>query len=149
MDKKEFNKAVDNILIYYPLFYRRIKTSINRSNTKYSKIEGYYQILGLLISKGPIPTSEASRILYISKPNMTPLIDKLVQDDMVKRTRSEEDRRVVYIEITEKGKKFLYDAREVVEQNIIENLSNFNEKDLKILYESLENIKKMVIKISQ
>ncbi|MCE5215225.1 MAG: MarR family transcriptional regulator [Methanobacterium sp.] len=149
MNDQEFKTLVDNLLIYYPLFYRRIKTSINQVNSKYCKSEGYYQIIGLLLNTGPLSTSEAGEKLYISKPNMTPLIDKLVQEKMVKRTRSQHDRRVVYIEITEEGKKFLYDAREAVEKNIKENLSNFDEKDLKKLYDSLEKIKEAAIKISK
>lgn len=148
MQEEEFEKMVDNILIYYPLFYRKIKTSIKTKGegSKYNKIEGYYQILGILTNSGPISTSEVGKKLYISKPNMTPLIDKLVKDDMVKRTRSEKDRRVVYLEITEDGRKFLYEARKAVEKNIKENLSNFNEDELKILYKSLESIKKLILK---
>lgn len=148
MHDEEFEKMVDNILIYYPLFYRKIKTSIKHSKSKYSKTEGYYQILGILVTSGSLPTSEIGKMLYISKPNMTPLIDKLVDDNMVKRVRSDKDRRIVYIEITEEGESFLWDARKVVEENIRENLLNLNDNDLKILNESLENIKRLVMKIS-
>jgi len=149
LKEEDFEKMVDNILIYYPLFYRKIKTSINQmGDSKYSKTEGYYQILGILTSSGPMATSEIGRQLYISKPNMTPLIDKLVKDNMVKRIRSEEDRRIVYIRITDEGKNFLIEARNVVEKNIEENLSNLDEKDLKKLNTCLENIKRFVMKIN-
>ena len=56
MNDKEFEKMVDNILIYYPLFFRKIKTSINEEKSlKYGRAEGYYQILGILINSGPLP----------------------------------------------------------------------------------------------
>jgi DNA-binding MarR family transcriptional regulator len=149
MEDNEFEKLVDNILIYYPLFYRKVKTSINdEKSSKYGKSDGYYQILGILITSGPLPISTIGRQLHISKPNMTPLIDKLVKDKMVKRIRSKEDRRVVNIEITDEGKKFLLEARKVVEENIKENLSNLNDKELETLNESLENIKKLVFKMN-
>lgn len=149
MKEKEFEKMVDNILIYNQLFYRKIKTSISEEKSlKYGRTDGYYQILGILVSLGPLPISEIGRLLYISKPNMTPLIDKLVDDGRVKRSRSNEDRRVVNVEITEEGKKFLFEARKVVEANIKENLSNLNEKELETLNESLENIKKLALKIN-
>ncbi len=148
MNKKEFEKMVDNILIYNQLFYRAIKTSINEETSlKYGRSDGYYQILGILASLGSLPISEIGRQLHISKPNMTPLIDKLVEDGWVNRSRSDKDRRVVNIEITEEGKKFLFKARKVVEKNIKENLSNLNENELKTLSESLENIKKLTLKI--
>jgi MarR family 2-MHQ and catechol resistance regulon transcriptional repressor len=148
MNEKEFEKMVDNILIYYPLFHRIIKNTINHEKVlKYGRAEGYYQILGILIDLGQLPISEIGRKLYISKPNMTPLIDKLVEDGCVKRSRSDEDRRIVNIKITEKGKKFLFEARKVMEKNIKENLSNLDENEIKILNESLENIKKITLKI--
>lgn len=149
MHDKKFENLVENLLIYYPLFYRKVKTSINEDKClKYGKTDGYYQILGILMAWGPSPISKIGKELYISKPNMTPLIDKLVNDKMVKRIRSEKDRRVVNIEITEEGKKFMVEAREVVEENIKQNLLNLDENEFKILYESLENIKKIVLKIN-
>lgn len=150
MHNKKFENLVENLLIYYPLFYRRVKTSINDDKClKYGKSDGYYQILGILMSWGPSPISKIGKELYISKPNMTPLINKLVNDKMVKRIRSIEDRRVVNIEITDDGKKFMLEAREVVEENIKGNLSNLDEDEFKILYESLENIKKIALKINK
>ena len=148
MKDEEFEKMVDNILIYNQLFYRTIKTSINEeASLKYGRSDGYYQILGILFDLGSLPISEIGRKLYISKPNMTPLIDKLVSDGWVKRSRSNKDRRIVNIEITEEGKKFLFEARKVVEKNIKENLSNLDENEIKTLNESLENIKKLTLKI--
>lgn len=150
MHNKKFENLVENLLIYYPLFYRRVKTSINDDKClKYGKSDGYYQILGILMSWGPSPISKIGKELYISKPNMTPLIDKLVNEKMVKRIRSIEDRRVVNIEITDDGKKFMLEARKVVEENIKGNLSNLDEDEFKILYESLENIKKIALKINK
>ncbi len=149
MQEKEFERMVDNILIYYPLLYRKIKSSINEEKClKYGKSDGYYQILGMLMFWGPLPISKVGRQLCISKPNMTPLIDKLVNDEMVKRLRSQKDRRVVNIEITEHGRKFMMEARKVVEGNIKGNLSSLNEEELKILNESLENIKRLALKIN-
>ena len=148
MKKQEFEKMVDNLLIYYPLFYRKIKTSITEEYSKYGKTEGYYQILGTLMSFDKLSISEIGRMIYISKPNMTPLIDKLVKEGMVKRIRSNIDRRIINIEITNEGKKFLLEARNAVEQNIKENLSNLDEGEIETLNESLENIKKLVLKIN-
>ena len=149
MNENDFEKLVDNLLIYYPLLYRKIKTSMDpEKSLKYGKTDGYYQILGTLITRGSLPISQIGKELHISKPNMTPLIDKLVKDKMVTRIRSKEDRRVVNIEITEEGKYFLLEARKVVEENIKENLSNLNDEELETLNESLENIKKLVFKIN-
>ncbi len=149
MSEEKFEKFVDNLLIFYPLFYRKIKTSMNdEKSLKYGKTDGYYQILGILLDWGPSPISKIGRELFISKSNMTPLIDKLVEDRMVKRVRSEKDRRIVNVEITAEGREFMRGARKVVEENIKSNLQNLDEKELETLYESLENIRKIVFKIN-
>jgi len=146
---EDFKKMVDNILIHYPLFYRKIKTSaIDAKRLKYGKSDGYYQILGILSDSGPLPISKVGKQLYISKPNMTPLIDKLVEDGFVIRSRDEKDRRIVNVRITKEGKKFLWDARGVVEENIKENLKNLDENDLNTMNDSLENIRKLTLKIN-
>ncbi|MEL7671299.1 MarR family transcriptional regulator [Methanobacterium sp.] len=148
MQEKEFEKMVDNILIYYPLFYRKIKTSINHEkHSKYSKPTGYYQVLGILIHVGSLPISEMGKMLFISKPNMTSLIDRMVKDGNVKRSRSKEDRRIVKIEITEEGKNFLIEGRKAVEKNIKENILNLTETEIEVLNGSLENIKRLLLKM--
>ena len=150
MKEEEFQGMVHNLLIYYPLLYRKIKNSINEEKSlKYGKSDGYYQVLGILVHLGPLPISEIGRQIHISKPNMTTLIDKLVKDGWVKRSRSNTDRRVVNVEITDEGKEFLFEARKVVEENIKENLSSLNEEELETLNVSLENIKRLALKINE
>jgi DNA-binding MarR family transcriptional regulator len=149
MHGEKFEKMVDNLLIYYPLFYRKIKTSWGSVNSKYARADGYYQILGMLISHGNLPISEIGRRLCISKPNMTGLIDKLVKEGHAQRLPDDEDRRIINVEITEEGRKFLYESRRAVEENISGNLSNLDENDIENLQKSLEIIKELVLKINQ
>jgi DNA-binding MarR family transcriptional regulator len=78
---------------------------------------------------------------------MTSLIDRLVKDGNVKRSRSKEDRRIVKIEITEEGKDFLIEGRKAVEKNIKENILNLTETEIEVLNDSLENIKKLLLKM--
>lgn len=47
---------------------------------------------------------EISDHLLIPKNNLTPIVDKLVRKEIVMRERTETDRRVVYVSLTEKGK---------------------------------------------
>ena len=52
-------------------------------------------------------------LLEISKPNVTPLIDKLIVLGFVQREPDQSDRRVIKISITEAGRRYtdeMYDA---------------------------------------
>ena len=50
---------------------------------------------------------DLASILNLAPPTITPLINTLVKKTFVERVRSEADRRVVYIRLTDKGRAFL------------------------------------------
>ncbi|HCT62510.1 MAG TPA: hypothetical protein DIC19_00190 [Erysipelotrichaceae bacterium] len=50
---------------------------------------------------------DLASVLNLAPPTITPLINSLVKQAYVERIRSEADRRVVYIRLTEKGMSFL------------------------------------------
>jgi DNA-binding MarR family transcriptional regulator len=49
--------------------------------------------------------STIAKEVYLTQGSVTQLIDKLIKKKLVKRNRSEDDRRIVYAELTLKGKK--------------------------------------------
>ena len=66
---------------------------------------GHFLILMLLNERGEMPMNQLSAFLQICKPNLTPIIDKLIDKDLVKRERNFQDRRIVNCSLTTKGKK--------------------------------------------
>ena len=147
IEKPEFEKMVDNLLIYYPLFYRKLKMSVDHENQK-SKSAGYYQILGTLKVHGTMSISTIGKILFISKPNMTIYIDNLVKEGHVIRSSHETDRRITNIDITPEGIQFLVESRKIVEKIISNNISNLNQDEYNSLNDSLKTIKSLVFKIN-
>ncbi len=147
LEKTEFEMMVDNLLIYYPLFYRKIKMSVDHE-THQSKSAGYYQILGTLKVHGTMSISEIGRVLCISKPNMTIFIDNLVKNRHVIRSPHKTDRRITNIDITPQGINFLTESRKLVENVIRNNISHLNRTEYQALNDSLETIKSLVFKIN-
>jgi len=49
--------------------------------------------------------STIAKEVYLTQGSVTQIIDKLIKKKLVKRSRSRNDRRVVYAELTQKGKK--------------------------------------------
>lgn len=62
-----------------------------------------FMILEVLYHKGRIPLQQIGEKILITSGSVTYNIDKLVQKELLKRVRCEEDRRVIYAEITAKG----------------------------------------------
>ncbi|MDA8596605.1 MarR family transcriptional regulator [Flavobacteriaceae bacterium] len=68
-----------------------------------------YNILRILRGAGeePLAASEIKNRMIEKSPNTTRLIDKLLVKGLVSRYKCESDRRVVYVQITEKGLQML------------------------------------------
>jgi DNA-binding MarR family transcriptional regulator len=108
----------------------------------------HFQIILILNEFGILPVSEIGKKLMISRPNMTPLIDKLIREELVKRLPSETDRRVINIELTDYGRKFLEDRQKIMHSFLEERFSSLPDEDLSQLAASLENIKKVFLKLN-
>src|SRR5699024_606378 len=66
-----------------------------------------FTTLETLYNKGPQTVRQISNGVLIKFGSITYVIDKLVKKEYVERINSTEDRRVVYIHITKKGKKVM------------------------------------------
>lgn len=67
-----------------------------------------YNVLRILRGEGkPTPCSQISERMIQAVPAMTGLIDRLEAQELVTRTRCSEDRRVIYVQLTERARKIL------------------------------------------
>lgn len=69
-------------------------------------------ILEILATEGAQSPSRLAESLFITSGGITGVSDKLVKAGLAKRKRDEHDRRVVYLEITEEGRRVLEEIRE-------------------------------------
>lgn len=84
--------------------------------------------------------SEIAKNLNISKPNMTPIIDKLIDEDLVTRYPDHNDRRILRVDLTPKATNLFNDIRNSAKQIISDKISNLNNDDLNRLETSLTNL---------
>ena len=66
---------------------------------------GQMVLLRVLVHKGRATPKELAQALSVTTGNITGLVDKLETAGLVTRTRSKEDRRVVYVELTAKARQ--------------------------------------------
>lgn len=123
-----------------------IKYTANWLNTvgneflKTSKISNQqYNILRILKGANEAVTVNMVKERMIEKsPNATRLMDKLCDKGLIERTRCENDRRVVYVKISEKGLKLL-DKINVDELG--KPMNAISEEEAKILNAILDKIR--------
>ncbi|EJO5346940.1 MarR family transcriptional regulator [Clostridium botulinum] len=97
---------------------------------------------------GSCSISKIAKDLLISKPNMTPIIDKLISENLAKRYPDSKDRRIIRIELTQKGIEFIKDMENLVKDVLTEKLTTLNSSDLDYLKEHIIGIKNILLKIN-
>jgi DNA-binding MarR family transcriptional regulator len=95
------------------------------------------EIIRLLDEEGPLSIGEIGEMLMIAKAQMTQLIDKIVELDIVERRPVKGDRRKIQIALTDTGKQFLREHKKKIDELMMDTLSPLDDKDLKTLSESL------------
>jgi DNA-binding MarR family transcriptional regulator len=91
--------------------------------------------------QGKVTFSRLAEITRNSKPTITEMVNKFVRMDCVYREPSPDDRRVLYIRLTEKGQRIAqaehYALRMVVEQM----MDSFDEREKEFLVRLLEKVR--------
>ena len=98
-----------------------------------------YNILRILKGAGEsIKVQTIKERMVERSPNATRLMDKLFAKKLINRMNCENDRRVVYVEITKNGQELLEQIASKNKENLLGNLS---EKEAKQLSDLLDKIR--------
>jgi len=128
-------EAVLNILRTNDQYQNRF----GRLFRQYGLTSSQYNVLRILRSEGkPMPCLEIGSRMIQVVPAMTGLIDRLEKLELVRRERCTEDRRVIYIELTDKATTLLGEMDEPVvdlEKSLIGHLTRKELKELSRLLE--------------
>ena len=103
-----------------------------------------YNVLRILqaVAPRPIPTLKISERLISRAPDITRMIDKLEQRGLVTRVRSQEDRRTVFVAITEAGLQLLTELQGSVERMHREQAGHLSQADSADLCRLLKKLRK-------
>jgi DNA-binding MarR family transcriptional regulator len=105
----------------------------------YNITEQQYNILRILRgAKEAITVNTVKDRMVQKSPNTTRLMDKLCDKGFIERSRCENDRRVVYVKISNKGLSLLSDIN-MDEFNL--HLNNITESEAKKLNEILDKLR--------
>lgn len=94
----EVGELVQKLVRVFQLFERdQIKIHGFTSSQCYALIE--------ILKAERLTMNELSDRMNLDSSTMTRVVDKLVRDELVKRERDEEDKRIMLVSLTEKGKR--------------------------------------------
>lgn len=113
-----YNDELNFVLVEKLNFvYDKIK-KVKSKNLKESKLTiPQISVLEVVKRKGSSPLKTIGEELKVTGANITCIIDNLEKENLIKRSHSKQDRRVILAELTEDGEK-----------KVSEIFPNFNEK---------------------
>lgn len=99
--------------------------------------------------QGRIQLSEISRKLCISRPAVTQCVDRLEKKDMLERCSDPNDRRAVFVKLTDKGKEYFENIKNNAINFINRVIENMGEENARQLAEQLERLKAAITEETQ
>lgn len=147
MDENKLENIIQNFISLIPLFKKKLlhdHCKFDKGNLNHS----HFQILTVLKKEGKLPISEVGKKLVISTPNMTKLINKLIEEDMVERIPEAKDRRIINISLTKNGHEYLDDKFSNIQKSLKLKISSLPEEKILKLNDSLTTLKEILNEIS-
>ena len=135
----------DMLFQAWPLMRRKLLPS-SAQQAEFGMPLSHVQVLVMLDHRGSLSITEISQSFGIAKPNITPLVDRLIEEGLVMRERNSADRRVVNVVICEKGRERLADIYRRLCDNLFDWTRTLSREDLASFNDALETIVRLLSK---
>jgi DNA-binding MarR family transcriptional regulator len=150
MRKDILERTADDLLSVPPLIFRGVrrkllKTALDSVNVDISPL--HFEIMRLVKEAGTLHITEIGERLQVARAQMTHLIDKLVELEMVERRADSADRRVTNIVLTDKGSAFLVEHGGNIWKATKEFVAGLTDEELADLSDSLEKLRDILSRL--
>lgn len=137
------DKLIEYILNFMPLLHKKL----------FKEFHGYEvsrQQMGLLFTikkENGRPMKYYCKKMMISKPNLTTVSNKLIEEGLLERKTDENDRRIINLFITEKGEEFIITHRKIVKKDMLKRIDVLSDEDIEKLNRNFEEMKDILSKL--
>ncbi|MBV9465159.1 MAG: MarR family transcriptional regulator [Solirubrobacterales bacterium] len=105
--------------------------------------DAQYGLLFGLAERSELSASELAAVAELSPATVSEMLDPLVATGLVARVRSERDKRVVLISLTDRGRELVRQRRERFERRFREALGQFSDEQLLSAAAVLDRLRQM------
>lgn len=121
-----------------------LKRSMRRNFEDFGLTTPQSMVIGALMKFGEMKISELSEKVSLSNSTVSGIVDRLEKQQLVERTRSEEDRRTVYVKVTPKFDEIHKGFHKQVEKRFEDLLSAGTSEDIEKIIEGLNALKRVL-----
>jgi DNA-binding MarR family transcriptional regulator len=106
-------------------------------------------VLMALQEERSIPISDLAELLCISAPSASSIVDRLEERDLVRRVRDTEDRRVVYVELSEHGNQVVEEFIGLRRDRVLQLLAVMTDEELGDIAAGLDALQAALARLDQ
>ncbi|MDQ0193216.1 MarR family winged helix-turn-helix transcriptional regulator [Paenibacillus wynnii] len=136
---KEAQHWINRYMDAYLVVTRRINAQI-RDSISEELTSDQYLILRLIQGQELCTSTHLAESFAVGKSSITAMTNRLVEAGMIERTRDENDRRQVYLSMTEYGKSIFDAAEKQVQEIVSPYLFHFEESDIEMFIRMFEKL---------
>jgi len=96
--------------------------------------------LKTLFQNESLSLTDLSERMYLHPSTITGVIDRLEKKGYVKRNRDKVDRRVIYVQLTDEGKRLAKRAPNPAQGKMIYGLKGLKKGELNLIYDSVQKL---------
>jgi DNA-binding MarR family transcriptional regulator len=146
MKETDLDRIAENILNVLPIF-RRNSRNIDLDRVAEGLSHPHIMVMRMLEDHERLSVSVIGDKQFISRPQMTHIVDKLVSLGMVERTIDEDDRRVINVVLTDTGRKIMRQCDAIIRSSVKQSLSALDDKDIEEMSAALSKLAEIGSKI--
>ena len=103
-----------------------------------------FTVLQFISQNEDVTSTQIAHAMGVGKSSITALVNRLVERGMIKRQRNENDRRIVYLNLTNEGIYVVKETEEAIYRYLEEKLIHFTIDDIQGFLLSLEKLAQLM-----
>lgn len=139
------NKIIEITLELFPI---GLKSLIQPLRNKLGLSPIMHIVMNMIEKDEGMTMGEISNKLFMPKPNVTEVINKLIKSGYAERIKDEKDRRLVKVKLTKSGIKVLKLIKLCVSKQVSSKLRILSEAELIQIYQSLNKVNELINEIT-
>jgi DNA-binding MarR family transcriptional regulator len=137
--KQEREELILHLAMSLRQMFRMLQNDINELFEEYMPWNEF-SVLRALYTKSPQMASQIAYEVNVTSSHITAVTDRLVKKELVMRKRSDSDRRIVYLEITDKGREVAEKLENLRKEYYKEKFAHWSDEEMETILELFDRV---------
>lgn len=103
-----------------------------------------YYVLRYIYKRGVCTSTELADVFAVNKSAITAMTNRLVEKGMIARGKDEDDRRIIALSLTERGKEWLVETERKVYQLVETIMTKLSHEEIEQFIQTYEKLAKIL-----